>query len=103
MINNVDNIDKAIEEDLIQCSIQQNLDKIDFGSCPICYEDINVLQYNNSETKPKSNMTTTPCGHSFCYECLSKHLEGKINVLFVEQKYQIKLNLNQLVCMKDVI
>jgi hypothetical protein len=90
MTHNIDNIDKAIEEDIVQCTLQHNLEKIDFGNCPICYEDIKVLQYNDSETKPQSNMTTTPCGHSFCYECLSKHLERKINVPFVEQKYQTK-------------
>lgn len=73
----INNIDKAITQDLIQESLQQNLKKIDLGCCPICYENIDVLQYDNDKIKPKSNMTTTPCGHSFCYECLSKHLEKK--------------------------
>ena len=77
MIDTIDKIDKAIEDDLIQCSLQQNLEKLDFGNCPICYEDIKVLQYNNSESKPQSNLTTTPCGHSFCYDCLEKHLNKK--------------------------
>lgn len=93
MTNNIDNIDKAIEEDIVQCTLQYNLEKIDFGNCPICYEDIKVLQYNDSETKPQSNMTTTPCGHSFCYECLSKHLERKNKCPICRAKISNKTHL----------
>jgi len=93
MINNSDNIDKAIQDDLIQLSVKQNLEKIDFGSCPICYEDITVLQYDNNKTKPRANMTTTPCGHSFCYECLSKHLEKKNKCPICRTQISNKSNL----------
>jgi len=55
------------------------LNEIDTGVCPICYEKLRFLKYDEEEEeiKPTSNVVTTPCGHSFCFKCLSKHLDRK--------------------------
>ena len=55
------------------------LNTIDTGVCPICYEKLHFLKYDKEEEeiKPKSNIVTTPCGHSFCFTCISKHLDRK--------------------------
>ena len=55
------------------------IEDLDMGNCPICYEKIKMFTFDeeNDEIKPKPNVINTPCGHSFCYECLSKHLEKK--------------------------
>ena len=55
------------------------LNVLDMGNCPICYEKLQFLKYDEKEEKikPNPNVVTTPCGHSFCFTCLSKHLENK--------------------------
>lgn len=55
------------------------LDTIDTGNCPICYEKLQFLKYDKveEEIKPHPNVITTPCGHSFCFTCLTTHLERK--------------------------
>ena len=54
---------------------KEDLANIDIGKCPICYDTIKILKIVDGEIKPNPNVTTTPCNHSFCYNCLSKHLE----------------------------
>ncbi len=66
---------KAINNDN-KISIDE-LNNTDVGHCPICYEKLKVIIYENNEIKANPNITTTPCGHSFCFKCLSKHLETK--------------------------
>ena len=53
------------------------LNTLDTGVCPICYEKLHFLKYDDEEEeiKPVTNVVTTPCGHSFCFKCLSKHLD----------------------------
>lgn len=55
------------------------LNVLDVGNCPICYEKLQFLKYDEEEKKikPNPNVVTTPCGHSFCFDCLSKHLALK--------------------------
>lgn len=55
------------------------LNILDTGVCPICYEKLHFLKYDDveEEIKPVSNVVTTPCGHSFCFKCISTHLDGK--------------------------
>jgi len=55
------------------------LNTMDTGVCPICYEKLHFLKYDDEEEeiKPVTNVVTTPCGHSFCFKCLSKHLDRK--------------------------
>ena len=68
---------KAInDEDKIS---MDELNVLDVGNCPICYEKLQFLKYDKEEEKikPNPNVVTTPCGHSFCFDCLSKHLALK--------------------------
>jgi uncharacterized protein YbaR (Trm112 family) len=55
------------------------LNVLDVGNCPICYEKLQFLKYDEKEEKikPNPNVVTTQCGHSFCFTCLSKHLALK--------------------------
>jgi hypothetical protein len=55
------------------------LNVLDVGNCPICYEKLQFLKYDEKEKKlkPNPNVVTTPCGHSFCFTCLAKHLALK--------------------------
>ena len=94
-IDDVGNVDQVIQNDLILQSLEMNLKKVELGTCPICYEDIEVLQFNNDTVKPKKNMATTPCGHSFCFECLSKHLERKNKCPICRTKISNKNNFKQ--------
>lgn len=50
---------------------------IGVGNCPICYETLRPMIYENDTFKANPNITTTPCGHTFCYTCLSTHLDTK--------------------------
>ena len=40
--------------------------KIDIQDCPICYNTLSDI-----------NVCTTNCGHSFCMDCMIKHLKNK--------------------------
>ena len=40
--------------------------KIDIKDCPICYNTLSDI-----------NVCTTNCGHSFCMNCMIKHLKNK--------------------------
>jgi len=55
------------------------LNVLDVGNCPICYEKLQFLKYDEKEEKikPNPNVVTTQCGHSFCFTCLSKHFALK--------------------------
>lgn len=57
----------------------EEIDTLDLGACPICYEKLQFLKYDeeDKELKPNPNVVTTPCGHSFCFTCLSTHIERK--------------------------
>lgn len=94
-MDTIDNVDQVIQNDLLQETLESNIKKVDFGNCPICYEDIQVLQFDNDYIKPKKNMTTTPCGHSFCYNCLAKHLEKKNKCPICRTKISNKTNFKQ--------
>ena len=52
MIDNIDKIDKAIEDDLIQCSLQQNLEKLDFGQLSIADAQKPSLKDEKEEQPP---------------------------------------------------
>jgi hypothetical protein len=54
-----------------------NWENVEFGKCPICYDAIKLINVEDGEIKANPNVTTTPCGHSFCYKCLNKHLGKK--------------------------
>ena len=68
---------KAINDD-DKISLEE-IDTLDLGACPICYEKLQFLKYDKEEkkVKPNPNIVTTQCGHSFCFECLSTHIERK--------------------------
>ena len=40
--------------------------KINIKDCPICYNTLSDI-----------NVCTTNCGHSFCMDCMIKHLKNK--------------------------
>ena len=42
--------------------------KINIKECPICYDTLSNV-----------NVCTTKCGHSFCMDCMVKHLKNKSN------------------------
>lgn len=69
------------------------VEDLEMGTCPICYEPINSVVYVNEELKPKPNIITTPCGHSFCFKCLSKHLENKNKCPICRKKLLNRPNL----------
>jgi len=55
---------------------KDELANVEFGRCPICYDAIKLITLKDGEINPSPNITTTPCGHSFCYKCLNTHLEN---------------------------
>jgi len=87
---------KKITHDDKQISMDE-LNNIDTGVCPICYEKLQFLEYDNDDDEivPTSNVITTPCGHSFCFTCLMTHLDKKNkcplcrNELCKKQKYKL--------------
>ena len=72
---------------------KDELGEIEFGKCPICYDAIKLILIENEEIKANPNVTTTPCGHSFCYKCLNKHLENKNRCPMCREKIFNKSNL----------
>ncbi len=69
------------------------VEDLEMGTCPICYEPINTVCHDGKELKPKPNVITTPCGHSFCFTCLSKHLENKNKCPICRKKLLNRPNL----------
>jgi hypothetical protein len=69
------------------------IEDLEMGTCPICYEPINTVSHDGKELKPRPNVTTTPCGHSFCFTCLSKHLENKNKCPICRKKLLKRPNL----------
>lgn len=72
---------------------KDELGQVEFGKCPICYDPIKLICVENGEIKANPNVTTTPCGHSFCYKCLNKHLEKKNKCPMCREKIFNKTNL----------
>ena len=72
---------------------KEDLENIDIGKCPICYDTIKILRIVDGEIKPNPNVTTTPCNHSFCYKCLSKHLEKNNKCPMCREKIYNKSNV----------
>jgi hypothetical protein len=87
---------KDIFEEMYKISAQEDvitmdeLNETDVGKCPICYETLKPMIYENDAFKANPNITTTPCGHTFCYRCLSKHLETKSKCPMCREKLCFK-------------
>ena len=95
---------RELFESIRQISSQNNmisteeLEATDYGNCPICYEEIKLITYDDKEKKikPNTNTTTTPCGHTFCFDCLSKHLEKNIKCPICRKKISNKQRIKPL-------
>jgi hypothetical protein len=74
---------------------KDELANVEFGRCPICYDAIKLITLKDGEINPSPNVTTTPCGHSFCYKCLNTHLETKNKCPMCRVKISNKSNLKQ--------
>ena len=93
-----DILTEAINENLISRKssnliFKDELGDVEFGKCPICYDAIKLIKFENGEIKANPNVTTTPCGHSFCYKCLNTHLEKKNKCPMCREKIFNKTNL----------
>lgn len=93
-----DILSEAIHENLISKKssnliFKDELANVEFGKCPICYDAIKLVKVENGELKANPNVTTTPCGHSFCYKCLHTHLEKKNKCPMCREKIFNKTNL----------
>ena len=93
-----DILKEAFNENLISKKnsnliFKDELGELEFGKCPICYDAIKLIYVEQGELKPNPNVTTTPCGHSFCYKCLNKHLEKKNKCPMCREKIFNKSNL----------
>lgn len=91
---------EALNENLISIQtsnliFKDELANVEFGRCPICYDTIKLMTIKDGEINPSPNVTTTPCGHSFCYKCLNTHLETKNKCPMCREKISNKSNLKQ--------
>ena len=85
--------DNLISEPNSNLISKNELNDLEIGKCPICYDSLKLIIIENDEIKANSNVTTTPCSHSFCYKCLSKHLEKNNKCPLCREKIFKKRNL----------